>query len=453
MMMNIRRGSWTRVGRMRTLIAGGLIVPALIMAACGVTSASATTAAASRAIPHASGVTNNSITIGVGTAEFSAVLAALGPQYNTGNIQSYWKSILAAWKREKITPIDGRNVTFDYAQYEVLATAGSSPAESQRAACLTLDGDHVLAVVGVGDFTTGSDCLATYKIPVLTSAGATSAELTLDKPYLLQSTPTLNQTLTSWPYWAKEHGLLHKGVVLGTYHLADPATQAEINSSLKASLAKLGYHFTVEATTEDELGSPADEAAVERMKAAGVNLVFLLDATNAFLNAANRLNYHPRYTASDYLGVASPAVDPFPANQLNGTLAMTVEPPNFQEEPAPVASAATKACVQNYATYSGTTLTATTGDSGEYESLLGACGEAAILLDVLQKAGKNLNTTTYLDTMKAIDNLSVPGGVTLSFNGSPAASSGVMTMEWQAGCKCYHILSGFVPFPGPRVPS
>jgi hypothetical protein len=393
------------------------------------------------------GVTSSTITLGVATANVSN-LATLGPTYNVGNEQDYWKAILQMWAKKGITPINGRTIKLDFTNYLVIA---SNPAQSQRNACVTLtQDDKVFAVAADADFTYGQDCIASQnKTPIVTDSDSVSdTSFKLDAPYLFSVGPSLSRTLRNLPYWMQQQGLLGSNVVLGTYHMGDPVTTALINSTLKASLGKLGKSLKVEATTMDELGSPADAAAVERMKAAGVNTVILLDATNAFLNAANRLNYHPHYIASDYLGVSiGSAIAPFPANQLNGTYAMTSETDNDYTSNIPP-SATAQACLQAYATYSGTTLTPSGNDAGKYNALLGVCDDANIVLKTLQSAGKDLTRGSYISAMQSIKNL--PGAETPSITLSAQSHAGgteIESLKWAANCTCYHVVKGFQQFP------
>jgi hypothetical protein len=393
------------------------------------------------------GVTSSTITIGVAAANVSN-LATLGPTYNVGNEQDYWKAILQMWAKKGVTPINGRNIKLDFTNYLVIA---SNPAQSQRNACVTLtQDDKVFAVAADADFTYGQDCIASQnKTPIITDSDSVSdTSFKLDAPYLFSAGPSLSRTLRNLPYWMQQQGLLGPNVVLGTYHLGDPVTTALINSTLKVSLGKLGKSLKVEATTMDELGSPADEAAVERMKAAGVNTVILLDATNAFLNAANRLNYHPHYIASDYLGVSiGSAIAPFPANQLNGTYAMTSETDNdYTSSIAPSATA--QECLQAYKDYSGTMLTPQGNDAGKYNALLGVCDNANIVLKAVQTAGKDLTRGSYISAMESIKNL--PGAETPSISFSTLSHAGgteIESLKWAASCTCYQVVKGFQPFP------
>jgi hypothetical protein len=418
----------------------------LAVSACGSSGNGATTNAATVS-NSAQGVSSTSITLGVATANVSN-LATLGPTYNVGNEQSYWNAILAMWKKKGITPIDGRNIKLDFTNYLVIA---ANPAQSQRNACVTLtQDDKVFAVAADADFTDGEDCVAGQNhVPILTASDSVSdPSFKLDSPYLFSIGPSLSRTLRNLPYWMKQEGLLGPKVVLGTYHLGDPVTTALVDSTLKASLSKLGKSLAVEATTSDELGSPADEAAVERMKAAGVNTVILLDATNAFLNAANRLNYHPKYVASDYLGVATgSAIAPFPANQLNGTYAMTSATDNDWTSNIPP-SAAAEQCIQAYAAYSGTTLVPQGNDAGKYTALLSVCDDANTVLKTLQTAGKNVTRASYISAMQSIKNLSGAEVPSISFSAtSHAGGTEVESLKWAAACTCYHVVKGFQQFP------
>jgi len=436
-------------------IASALAATALtVLSACSSSTTHSSTTSkggggGSKASTSTVGVTDTTITLGIANVNV-ANLATLGPTYDFGNEQDYWKAILASWAKQKITPINGRNLDLKYTDYLVIA---ANPAQSQRNACVKLtQDDKVFAVAADSNFGSGQDCVANQNhVPILTSSvSVTDSAFKLNSPYLFSTGPSLSRALRNLPIWAKAHGLLGSDVVLGTYHLGDPVTSQLISTTLKASLSKVGKSLKVEATTSDELGSPADAAAVEKMKAAGVNTVILLDATNAFLNAANRLDYHPKYIGSDYLGVATgSSIAPFPANQLDGTYAMTSMTDNdWTSNIQP--SAAAKACLQAYKDYSGVTLTPSGNDAGKYNALLGVCDAANTVLKALQTAGKDLNRASYVKAMESIQNLDGAEVPTISFSSTEhAGGTGAETLKWAASCKCYKVIEGFKPFALP----
>src|SRR5207248_2320102 len=73
--------------------------------------------------------------------------------------------------------------------------------------------------------------------------------------------------------------------------------------SVRPTLARLGYKIAAEATTSanDTNGGPEDAVAVQRFRAATVDLAILMTSKAGFLQAANAQGYKPTFIDSDYL--------------------------------------------------------------------------------------------------------------------------------------------------------
>src|SRR5205823_14800643 len=94
------------------------------------------------------------VIIGIGVPDLGA-LKALGANYDWGDPQVEMAAVLDRWKREHLVPVNGRNVTFVYARYDIFS------ADQQRAACQSLVVDHhAFAVADFHLFGPGVPCVA-----------------------------------------------------------------------------------------------------------------------------------------------------------------------------------------------------------------------------------------------------------------------------------------------------
>src|SRR5258706_9489327 len=159
--------------------------------------------------------------------------------------------------------------------------AGSRPADaavSQRQACVQLaTKDKVAFAMGMSNIYDTANCTAKeYHIPFLTVGGTvpTDDDMATAYPFMFTTSMTTSRVLRNWPYWAKDQGFLSAGSKLATLNTDNPGYLADFDKSFKPQLAKLGYKLTAEALFSASLPSSVPNA-VQRFKAAGVDVVFL----------------------------------------------------------------------------------------------------------------------------------------------------------------------------------
>ncbi|MFL6239831.1 MAG: hypothetical protein ACJ735_10130 [Actinomycetes bacterium] len=389
------------------------------------------------------GVSNSVIRIGIAVPDLGAV-SALGPGYDDGDPQKQAESVLAAWHRDGLLPVNGRDVQFSYAKFNIL----SDPAA--RAACTSLiDDDKVFMVISNHTFSgPGADCVThEHHETLVTSDGVTEAEQAMDAPYYFTTEMSESRLLRNWPHWANARGLL-RGKRIGIYYFS--SEKQEVLGNLKAQLARLGYGKQVvsEVTSNTEGGGPSDAVAVQRFQAAHVDLAWLvvdqLSQTN-FMNTAQSNLYHPTYVGSDYrLDSTNTATMTFPASEYDGTYGFTGL--RVGEGAGGVAeSAEQQKCVSDYKKLTGQTVDRESNEA-EYVSLQYTCDEGRAVMFALQHAGRSLTQASFIAALEQIHNM--PMGMTGNVSFGPgifAGTSTQRTIEWQGGCKCWRALGGFSP--------
>lgn len=388
------------------------------------------------------GVTAGKIRIGVGLPDISAI-AALGPGYDDGDQRKQMEAVLDGWKRQGLVPVHGRDVEFVYREYNILS------AEQARAACIGfVQDDKVFAVIAVHNFA-ASECVAgEFRTPLLVSNAPGDLTFQRAHPYLYALEASASRILRNWPHWAERRGLL-RGKTIGLYMSSNEQAREEVARTFTAELKKLGYKIAVEVTTDSDTGGPTDAVAVQRFKAAGVDLVVLVLGLGrtSFLQQAEAQNYRPTYIAND-LGYATTDTgagthDP---NQWDGTYGMTGM--RYGEAaggiPAPPEALA---CIANYERYSGRRGVTRESREAEWIATNQGCDEARVMLYGLQKAGRNLTPATLVAALDSLTNMQQ--GIHSNTTFTPKKHDGgnlQRTLQWSRGCTCWKALSPFENF-------
>lgn len=389
------------------------------------------------------GVSDRLIRIGIAAPDLSAV-GALGPGYDDGDPEKQAASVLAAWKRDGLLPVHGRNVIFSYKSFNILSDAAA------RSACTgLLDDDHSFMLIANHTFSgPGADCVTKeHHAPLVTAEGVNEAEQQMDAPYYFTTQMSESRLLRNWPYWANAHGLL-KDKKIGLYYFTNE--KQHVYANLKASLVKLGYgkNIVSEVTSTTEGGGPSDSVAARKFQNAHVNLAWLvvdqLSQTN-FMNAALANLYHPMYIGSDYrLDSTNTATMTFPPNEYSGTFGMTGMRVGEAAAGMPEPSAAKK-CVADYRRYTGVTVDREKNEA-EYVSLQDTCDEGRLVMYALQHAGRELTPASFIAALQTVRDM--PMGISGNVSYGPGVYAGTntqRTIEWQGSCKCWRAIGRFAP--------
>jgi hypothetical protein len=252
--------------------------------------------------------------------------------------------------------------------------------------------------------------------------------------------------------WADSRGAL-RGKKIGLYYAQDGLQPQLVDRSVRPTLSRLGYKLAAEATTSanDTNGGPEDAVAVQRFRAANVDLVLLMTSKTGFLQAANAQAYKPTFIDSDFLyGTSDVTTSTYPAGEWDGTFAITT---THRGEPAAGIglNAAQEACLRNYERFAGSSV-ARPGKTGHeaavFAYILTACDEGNLLLDAMRAAGPNLNAASVVAALEGVRNRQLLRYSAISF--SPTRHDGEdtgRTLLWRASCTCYVAQGDFSPLP------
>ena len=432
----------TSHGASAPLAAGG---PGLTASSGAASGASGTTGASNGAVATAAGpvktgagansgasaqgVTANSIGLGILGGSSTTIGSACTRCNNGGQPtdEAVIKGLIALWNKQGKLPVYGRNIVPYFADANELDATGVSV----QSACEQLGGSKpfvALTAFNIG----GNTCLSqTYHIYNYDSTGGASLGTNKgDGNYFWEVGADLEQSLTAWADWANMESLL-KGHTLGLFapnDEADSGFQELLNATFIAQLAKLGYHLAVNYAYGTNSASD-DPVAVEKMKAAGVNVVFVFGSLTepaGFQNQANQLGYHPTYPivdAGDNAFDDSLASVSYNANDENGDLGLGERYWAWSSwNPAvPSGNPAAADCINAYEQQTGTTLDVYNNDS-YIRYILDECSSMDVILQALEITGPDLTSQRYVSAMEQIKNLQTAEYESVSFTNGPQTS-------------------------------
>lgn len=391
------------------------------------------------------GVTNDTIRIGIGVPDLG-VLAALGPNYDFGDPADHMNALLEDWRERGLVPVHGRDLEFYPRRYDIVGT------EQQLAACQGwVNDDRVFAVVAVQQFWGHGECVAESRTPLITTMMYYADTYTpAGARYIFDLLPTTERMLRNWVHWMDDNGIL-QGKTIGIYGPIG-RDAIPIENALIPELNRLGYEVAVHVTTDNHsTGSGQDTVAVSRFRRhqpqvdLALLMVSAINATNFMQQAQSQL-YRPTYVMSDYIQSTNDvAASTFPAAQFDGSYAMTML--RYGEEAAGLGlTPEAQACVDNYANRRGRRVTYQDRPA-EYLMLAAGCDEGSVLLRGLEEAGRNLTVEGFVDTLNTIRNM--PAGLhsDVSFReGEPGGVRELRTLQWRGACECYVAVSDWRPF-------
>ena len=406
----------------------------------------------------ARGVTATEIKIGVIDLD-SSDLAPVCPRCGNGPSRNGGAELglVAAARASGLLPLNGRDIKMTFQ-----ITRVTSP-ESNRNACVAMAQQvkPFAVIIGPGVDVAGACLAQEFKIPVI-HAGGTANESFLRQvyPYWIEVGQTPNRLLRNYAHWADANGLL-KGKKIGIYA---PETDVgyEWAVDFKRELAKLGVTPAAEvrASGTQGLGSTAasDAVAVQRFRAAGVDVAFLLTAMLGFQTSAQAQAYRPAYPMVDTGYNFTDAVTDIlmSPDATDGNLGYG---PKFwswsKRKPATArGNAAAQACIDAYSSYAKRTLDVFDNDA-EIRYIFDVCSSTQILLQGLQGAGPNLTEASFVN---AINRLGVvqtalythttfgPGRVGA---GDVAATFKFSKARWQPENNYWQAKSDWLPFTVP----
>jgi hypothetical protein len=391
------------------------------------------------------GVNDSTIKLGVAYLDLGPVKYA-SPEYDIGDVEGQWRALVDGWRRDKLLPVNGRDIELHFRKYSVLDST------EQRAACVGLVQDEQVFAVDAPEFfyQVGSECVAAdQKTPILTAEGPSDAVMARSMPYLFVMHTTSSRMLRHLVRWADRRGLVH-GHRLGVYHLDDPLTRALVDSTIKAELKAMGESLAAEDETAHSVGGPEDALAVQHFQAAHVDVALLLTSRGGFMQQADAQGYQTTYIDSDYEGgTTDTGTATYPADQFEGSYGTTAWKRGEPASGVP-RSAAEDACVRNYERASGRTVSRPGPgghETGEWTFVVIGCDEGRVLLEALRSAGRDLTPAAFLAAMERIQMRGLIRFADISFGPRKhTGADGQRTLQWQGDCRCWRTRGPFEPF-------
>jgi len=403
----------------------------------------------------ARGVSASKVRIGIADPDIRA-LRSLGPRYDQGDVQQQIASVVEAWTREGKLPVNGRDIEFVSRRYQLLV------AEEQRSACVNLvQQDKVFAVVAPYQFGVGSECVAREQQTPLIVTDEQQDDVYKRAPFLFSIYSAQGRALRNIPHWAHEEGVF-KGKKLGIYYTQK--AKALYDRDFTPHLKKLGYDYTVEATRARPEGGPEDSLAVQRMKAAGVEIVIVgIDPSEAtpaptsrvgtFPDQAERQDYHPLYiTMPIQLSTGDTANSNQNQAQWNGARSMVYL--RHGERGAGLSfEAPTEKCISDFERHTGRKFPRTgVAPNAEEASLLQVCDVMNVMLEGLRRAGPALTAQSLVSGLESIKGLGMASSAPVSYGpGVHAGVSAYRSWRWDSECVCGKVVGdrGWRPFTIP----
>lgn len=362
-----------------------------------------------------------------------------------GNVERMYEIAFAQLRKEGRLPVHGRDVVPYF-------RAHASDAAAQRAACTSaVQDDKVFVAITWAQSALAMECLAAeYKIPVV-GTSITDESMARSFPYAFTVFASTTRSLRNIAYWADSEGLL-KGRKIGLYHGNGPGRQQLIDEHMKPSFKKLGYTIT-EDISGGNVGGVADPAsdrvAVQRLKAAGVNTVFLMtQQPGPFSIAARGQGYRPKYifagSETSIVCDGCPLLLGLTKDLFDGTYGMgggRASENGLGGNPA--THPAGVKCADNYERLSGERVRqdGTFFEQTRWQSVQWSCLEAEIVYAALKAAGPKLTQGSYLNgletAVKGIQSGFFPD-ITFSRTNHFGGTS-VRTVVIDGDCMCWKI--------------
>ncbi len=347
------------------------------------------------------------------------------------------------------------------------AFSGFNPAsaDSMLAACVNQAEDHkVFATLAlVGFYGEGEVCLANKETPVLTPANSSEHQLyEREKGWVRQTAMNKDRTLRNWIDWIVASRTATPATKIGLVYTDVPEDRKVVQDTVVPYLRSKGLSVTETAVfTLSSIDAMVAEAqrATFAFKAKGVELV--LPVTNflqmfLFVQQADLTGYVPRYTVTDFGGMASDATGFYPASQWDGvvgtTFTLSGQPLKGDVPDIPAAQDCLRVYNEAGLQFNRNPDDPVLPDAVEVTAMLQVCQHIALFADAARRAGPNPTRRSFLDAVSATGRWSHRVVLTppLTFSADRYDSvDNYAVVRWQPGCVgpngCYRRIEGFRP--------
>jgi hypothetical protein len=402
------------------------------------------------------GVTPDTVTVGILSAS-EDTLAAVGATYKGRPIEQVTQPFI-----DEINAnggINGRRVVPAFTRFN------PASADDMVAACINQSQDHKVfaSLALLGFYGEGEVCLANQQTPTISDAN--SSEYTLyqrEKGWVRQTSMDKDRTLKNWIDWMAASQTATPATRIGLVYTDVPEDRQVVNEVVLPYLRSKGLDvkdvaiFTLSSI--DAMVAEAQRAAF-KFKADGIQLV--LPVTNflqffLFVQQADLTGYVPRYTVTDFGGMASDATGFYPPSQWDGvtgtTSSLSGQPKLNGVPDIPQA----QDCLHTYNAaglhFNPDPNHPQLPDPVEVTTMLTVCEHLALFADAARRAGLNPTRQGFLDALGTTGTWSYRVVETPPLLFKPTRYDSVdnyAVVRWQPRCDgvngCYQRIEGFRP--------
>lgn len=390
------------------------------------------------------GVTDKAVKIGFALPDLG-VLAAAVP---VGDQRAHVEAILAGMRKAKLLPVCGRDIAPVYRKYDVL-----DPAQS-RAACVGFaDEDRVFGVVSLFGFS-GAECVTVEKRLVLLDSGDALRESQYQaSPLLFSENPPIDPSMRAMAYWAIRSGVLN-GKKIGVYYNTNgPGGTTPPGDIVKRELidvlTRAGYKPDVVVASDTSLsaanvsqGDPNDSVAVQRFKAAGVQVVFPMNWVSNFFRQAELQGYKAQWIGYGVAMVSDATTNTFPPNTFDGAVGLAFAHTGEDSSNAPL-TAEQKTCLGYWTAAGNRELRR---DDTEAMTIREACDPIDLIVRALRVAGNEVTPARFVAAMETIRDVPMAYYADQTFGPGKHYGAGTnVPQRWSAACTCWRLAGPWSP--------
>ncbi len=366
--------------------------------------------------------------------------AVLDDKFSIGDPEIQAQSVLQAWRRDGLLPVNGIDIELVFGKYNILDS------DEKLAVCTQFAQDEgVFAVISGRNFEVGAECLAErFQIPVIDSSGLPESTYARTAPWLFTVRASESEVLEKFVAWADDMGAL-EGRRIGIFW---DDRSGEAVDAFKAALADLGQEVVSDLPSDGRgIGSPQDAIAVPRFTADDVDLAILLVSTSSvtnFLASAESQGYQPQLLWMEWANqLTDVSTQAYPQALVDGTLAMTMSSLGSIAAGEPLSPEAV-ACIDAFEAFSGEDVELVSPESGKTNNTLFTCDLLSILYEGLRTMGEEPDQEALVAALETIQDLPMAGWGNLSFSSDDHAGvDQVRTVEWRTACECWTALDDF----------
>lgn len=395
------------------------------------------------------GVTAEKVRIGVVLLDDTS-FSNLGDRYRLGDVEGYYDSILAAWKRDGVVPVHGRDVEFVYRKVDPIIGASE-----QRAACVGfVQDDKVFGVVSTSNLGVGVPCIAQeFRTPLIAGDWQTDEVYQQTDPFLFGVSTSWSRIYRNMPTWGIEKGIYTPESRIGLYYANEPTHSTQVKNYLLPAFEAAGLRdqIVVELTSDSQQASAQDSLAVQQFRNNDVDVALIVGISFAgFQQQAQAQGYLPTYVQNEVnFGSDDTANSTYPPEQHAGTLVATGW--RHGERGSGLArSDLQMKCKNDYKELTGNEVGRDDYQTADEAYLWQGCDVTRLMMYGIQQAGRALTQQSWvagLETMQG-QPMAYWGNVTYA-QGKHSGVDEYRILEFHGDCRCYKIVDDFQPIKVP----